>query len=189
MGTVLVMLHKRPMHCLEQSVWPWVGRLPAEPQVPLLWKEGGEQLDWKHMEGQDGNLQSSSPRPYPGRGAQTASENIQESGENAAPSSTDIWGLDLEARSSDAMTTLFSGWFWTWLWGMSSLLGEHINKLQRPWWLNLKIRNWAWGTSQRPGDGCVQPMPSSCVLLRLLPLTLGHSHWAQSAPPTPILFG
>ena len=63
------------------------------------------------MEGQDGNLQSSSPRPYPERGAQTASENIQESGENAAPSSTDIWGLDLEARSSDAMTTLFSGWF------------------------------------------------------------------------------
>ena len=56
-------------------------------------------------------MQSSSPRPYPERGAQTASENIQESGENAAPSSTDIWGLDLEARSSDAMTTLFSGWF------------------------------------------------------------------------------
>ena len=126
------------------------------------------------MEGQDSNLQPSSPRPYPGCGAQTGSENIQESGENAAPSSTDIWGLDLEARSSDAMTILFSGWFWAWLWGTGSLLGEHINKLQRPWWLNLKTRNWAWGTSQRPGGGCMQPMSSTSVLLRLLPLTLGH---------------
>ena len=60
------------------------------------------------MEGQDSNWQPSSPRPAPGHGAQTGSGNTQESGENAAPSSTDIWGLDLEARSSDAMTTHFS---------------------------------------------------------------------------------
>lgn len=60
------------------------------------------------MEGQDSNWQPSSPRPAPGHGVQTGSGNTQESGGNAAPSSADIWGLDLEARSSDAMTTLFS---------------------------------------------------------------------------------
>lgn len=63
------------------------------------------------MEGQDSNLQPSSPRPYPGRVHKQAQKTFRNLGKNAAPSSTDIWGLDLEARRSDAMTILSVGGF------------------------------------------------------------------------------